>query len=526
MSDKRRFFKHTLIFGIGGIIGQVVPFLLLPLYTNYLTPDEYGLLDVIFMASGIITTVFLVGGIQLAAMTFYKQAESEEARRRVAITVSLLLWCAIATAIAASIYFVDDIARLLKIDATQILAFGLTIILLEALIAVPMTLTQARLESLRFVLTNLAMAFSRLVLSIYFVAWLEWGIWGFLYAQAIVVIVSSIYLTYRELRIGSIYPDTTKWKDILKFSLPLVPTGILAFIYEASGRIAVLHIGPYENEAAALGAVGLFALANRLMSVSQFMGVAPIRQVWMVERYDIYKKPDASYVFGNFALRLLCVQAFAVLFISVFSVEIVRTLCAPGFHDAAPLIPLLGLYFTLLLLAMQMGGTFSITRKTHYQMFCTAFMLPFALLFMYLLVPRWGVTGAIFAQILAYIAYVGIIYFVTQRLFYVRYPFGKIAILSIITVFCYGLSLLCGHGIVLNTMPPEEFAELTRWGKMVDAWNRIQWLSNFAKAGILCLWGALVWFSGVLLQEDKALALRVFKRGLYKLRLYLKRRGT
>jgi len=520
MSDKRRFFKHTLIFGVGGIIGQVVPFLLLPLYTNYLTPSEYGILDMIHLSSDIIATVFLVGGIRLAAMTFYKQAESEEARRRVAITVSLLLWCAVATAIAAAIWFVDDIARLLKTNETKILAFGLTVILLEALIAVPMTLTQARLESLRFVLTNLAMAVFRLGLCIYFVVGLEWGIWGFLYAQAIVTVVFGIYLTYRELRIGSIYPDTTKWRAILLFSLPLVPNGILAFIYGASGRMSVLHIGPYGDEIAAMGAVGLYALADRIMKASQFMGVVPMQQVWTVEMYEVYKRPEAPYVFGNFMLRLLCVQALAVLSISIFSSEIVRTLSGPYFHDAALLVPLFGLFSILILFANQMNNSFFITRKTNYLMFCTAFALPFVLLFMYFFVPRWGITGAIIAYILAYIAYVGIVYCVTQRLFYVRYPFGKMAILLIITVFCYALSLLCGHGIVLNTMPPEEFAELSRWEKMVDAWDRIQWLSNFAKAGILCLWGALVWFSGVLLREDKVLLIRVFKRGLQKLRLH------
>ena len=520
MSDKRRFFKHTLIFGVGGIIGQLVPFILLPLYTNYLTPAEYGILDVIHMASDIITTVFLVGGIRLAAMTFYKQAESEEARRRVAITVSLLLWIAVAAAIAASIYFVDYIDQFLKTGEKKILAFGLTIILLEALTAVPMTLTQARLESLRFVLTNLAMGLSRLVLCIYFVAGLEWGIWGFLYAQAIVVIVSGIYLTYREFRIGSIYPDTTKWKDILLFSLPLVPNGIFAFIYIASGRISVLNIGPYEGEIAAMGAVGLYALANRLMSVSRFLGVVPMQQVWTVEMYEVYKRPDASCVFGNFAHRLLCIQAFAVLFISIFSLEIVRTLCASDFHAAAALIPLFGLYSILTLFTVQMNNTFFITRKTHYNMLCTVCTLYFAILFMCHFVPRWGITGAILAYILTHIAYCGIVYCVTQRIFRVRYPFGKIAILLTITALCYTLSLLCGHGIALNTMTADEFAELSRWEKIIDAWDRIQWLTNIAKMGIMCLWGVLIWFSGVLSNEDKTLALQVFKKGLKKLRLY------
>jgi O-antigen/teichoic acid export membrane protein len=218
MSDKRRFFKHTLIFGIGGAVGQLVPLILLPLYTNYLATSEYGTLDIITRTASIINTVFLVGGIRLAAMTFYKQAESEEARHRIAITISTLLWLVVACAIAVSVYCVDYIDLFLNTGETDILAFGLAVTLLDALVAVPMTLTQARLESLRFVLTNLTMGVTRLGLTIYFVAGLRWGILGVLYAQAIVAFVSIIYLTSRELRLGSLCPDTRKWKEILLFS--------------------------------------------------------------------------------------------------------------------------------------------------------------------------------------------------------------------------------------------------------------------------------------------------------------------
>jgi len=519
MSSKRQFFKHTLIFGVGGIVGQLVPLILLPLYTNYLAPTEYGTLDLIALASDIINTVFLIGGIRLAAMTFYKQAESEEARRRIAITISSLLWLAIAIAISLSIFFIDYLDLFLKTGQKEILACGLAITLLEGLVTVPMTLTQARLESLRFVLTNLAMAISRMVLCIYFVAGLEWGIWGVLYAQAMVTIVFGILLTYRELRLGSIYPDTSKWREILLFCLPLVPNGIFAFVVAASGRVSLLHCGPYEGEAAALGAVGLYALASRLVSVTYSMGVTPIQRVWTVEMYDVYKTPDAPHVFGNFLLRLLCVQVFFALLISLFATEIVRTVCDRSYHDAAALIPLFGLYLLLTLFATQMSNTFFITRKTNYNLYCTALMLPFVFLFMDLLVPRWGMMGAVIAYNLAYLPYIGIMYYLTQRLFRVCYPLGKMALLLTITVLCYVLSLLCGSGVELSALSIDEFSALSREEKVMDAWNRIQWLPNIAKMGIMFLWGVLVWFSGILSQEDKALAIRVCKRGLQKLRL-------
>jgi len=166
-----------------------------------------------------------------------------------------------------------------------------------------------------------------------------------------------------------------------------------------------------------------------------------------------------------------------------------------------------------------MNNTFFITRKTNYNFYCTLFSLPFMLLFLCHLVPRWGITGAILAHFFAHLFYVGFVYFFTQRLFAVRYPFGKMAALLTITIACYGVSLLCGSGIELSSITAEQFKELSLWEKVGDAWNRIQWISIIAKMGVMLLWGILIWFSSILSQEDKALVLRVLKRGLKKLHL-------
>ena len=34
--------RHSLVYGIGGLVSRVVAVLLLPVYTHYLTPADYG----------------------------------------------------------------------------------------------------------------------------------------------------------------------------------------------------------------------------------------------------------------------------------------------------------------------------------------------------------------------------------------------------------------------------------------------------------------------------------------------------
>jgi hypothetical protein len=139
------------------------------------------------------------------------------------------------------------------------------------------------------------------------------------------------------------------------------------------------------------------------------------------------------------------------------------------------------------------------------------------MLLMYLLVPRWGIMGAAIAWMFSQAIYAGIVYGFTQRLFFVHYPFGRMAALLAITFFCYGVSLFCGHGIELSSLSAEQFKTLSRGEKIVDAWDRIQWFSLIARMGVFLLWGILIWFSGVLFADDKAAVIRILKKGLRKI---------
>ncbi|GHT11443.1 polysaccharide biosynthesis protein [Planctomycetales bacterium] len=516
MSEKRTFLKHTLIFGIGGTLAQIVPLILFPLYTNYLTPEEYGVLDIIIRVSEIINTVFLIGGIRLAVMTFYKQAANEEERRHIAITVSLLLWFAVTVSIVMSVYFVNIIEIFFKTGDTRLLAFGLITVLLEPFVGVPMTLLQARLESTRFVLTNLLILLLRLILCIIFVAGFRFGVWGVLYAQMLINILAGVYLNFQEFRVSSLRPDMSKWKEIFFFALPLVPNGILSFIFYMSDRFFLLHFGPYPTAAAAMGACGIYALADRLASFTLSLGASPLTVVWKVKMYDVYPRTDAPFVFGNFIFRLLCVQMFFALGVSVFANEVVRTVCDQTYQEAAVLVPVFAAIICITLLGDFMFNTFYITRHTNYNFICNLTVVPFMLALVYFLVPRWGVIGAAAGLLIGRCLLTAVIFAVTQRFFKIRYPFGKLTVLIGITAICFVLSIYCGQGIELNTMPADVYNSLSKWQKLADAFGRVHALPFCLKGTVLGLWCAAVWFSGIVSRDDKDFILQMLRKVVRK----------
>src|SRR5271169_5589368 len=66
------FVKHAAIYGIGLLLLRVVGFALLPLYTAYLAPADFGILELIQRTGEVILICLMVNGLRLAALTLYQ----------------------------------------------------------------------------------------------------------------------------------------------------------------------------------------------------------------------------------------------------------------------------------------------------------------------------------------------------------------------------------------------------------------------------------------------------------------------
>ncbi|HBP87915.1 MAG TPA: hypothetical protein DD706_09485, partial [Nitrospiraceae bacterium] len=60
-SDMKRLFKHSSIYALGGIVNRAGAFILLPLYTSYLTPSEYGTLELVYGVTALVSSLLGVG---------------------------------------------------------------------------------------------------------------------------------------------------------------------------------------------------------------------------------------------------------------------------------------------------------------------------------------------------------------------------------------------------------------------------------------------------------------------------------
>jgi O-antigen/teichoic acid export membrane protein len=216
MND-RSFIKHAAVYGLASLLVQAGGFILLPLYTHCLTPSDYGVLEILGRPAETVGTCLVFGGFRQALLTFYQQSHSEMERRKVVATTLSLFGLTTLAGGGLVLAMAGPLTGLLNgfmhRDAPGISAWLLRLailaILLEPLSQIPLTLIQARVESIRFVSITLTQFLVRIGLCVLFVKCLNGGVAGALGATALMGAMFGVGLCLREVWRRPAWPDNS-----------------------------------------------------------------------------------------------------------------------------------------------------------------------------------------------------------------------------------------------------------------------------------------------------------------------------
>src|SRR5579875_2188615 len=174
MISSRSFLKHAAVYGLASLLVQAGGFVLLPLYTRYLTPTDYGVLEVLNRLAETVGTCLMFGGLRQAMLTFYQQSSNETERRQVVATMFSLLGTTIVVGGGLILALAGPLSGLLNQLVHSggapihpgLLRLALLAVLLEPFVQLPLTLLQARVESVRFVSINVSQFLLRIALCV------------------------------------------------------------------------------------------------------------------------------------------------------------------------------------------------------------------------------------------------------------------------------------------------------------------------------------------------------------------------
>lgn len=435
----RRISSQTLIYGLGDAVTRIAGLLLLPIYTRFLSPDDYGKLALITLFSTVVA-LFLDFGQRTAFFRFYFENESPEARRRLTGTVLIFLLVAAAVISIPIILFFDRIAPALVRDVSlrSLIRIALIGVFFEVGSAIPFAIFRAKQYAGRYAVLSFSRFLISVVLNITAIVWLHWGVVGLVYASLItsaLFFVICIALTVRDIEWTV---DFGLLKQLLRFGLPLVPA---AFAYWALNLSDRFFLQKYAD----LSQLGLYSISYSIAGILH-MVIGWFNTAYAPYCYSIVKDENAQTVYARVMVYAITVLTLIGLGLSLFAHEALAVLTPPAYHGAARIVPLIVLSYLFFEVYYLFSFGFDLVRKTGYAPFIIGAGAIINFGFNLLLIPRFGMVGAAVATVLSYMLLPIIEYPIVRRLYPVPYEWGRLAKLLTISIAIYLIGVMLKTG--------------------------------------------------------------------------------
>lgn len=326
--------KHSAIYAFGTMLRRLTGLIMLPIYTQYLTPADYGVVELLGMAIEI--TGILIGlRISQAMFRYYILAESLDEKQEV---VSTVLFTVIVTSFvgAGALYvFAENLAVLIFGNTEYILEFRLFAFTLvtNAISAVGLSYLRARQLPVLFVAINIASLLIQVCLNVYLVVILDMHVTGVVYSALISGAIISIGLMSYVLKNVSFRYSGDIAIKLIRFVSPLIVASIGAFYVAYADKYFIRLYG-------SLADVGLYALAARVSSILATVFEA-FNMSWGADRFEIVKKENANEIFEQ-VFRFISALLFIMgVGLALFANDFFHAMTSPEFYSASSVVPVL-----------------------------------------------------------------------------------------------------------------------------------------------------------------------------------------
>lgn len=416
----RRLGRDTMLYGLGTVLARIVSFVMLPVYTRYLTPADYGLLQILDMALDI-AAILVSAGATAGLLRFYFKTRDPEARKDLLATA---WWIQVGLNAIGTLLLLAGSGVIWRValdgagtpGLVRLAALNFT---LGTLSGVPLALLQARQQPSRYIAVTLTRLVLQLSLNILFVVGMRLGPKGVLLSSFFTHLTLGLVLSAWLLRHTGIRWSTGAFRNLRRYGLPYQFAKAGTFILAFGDRFFLEH---YHG----LAVVGVYGIAYQFGFLLTGNVAGPFLRAWNPQRHALAhaarEERDRSYNRGFFYGDLLLVTVAVGL--SLFIRPVLHVMVTEEFRAAAALVPVILLAYLMQSWTYVVEFGIQVAERTRYSTYATWISVALILVLYAVLIPPFGGMGAAIATLGSTTARFLLHYYWSHQLWPVRYQWG------------------------------------------------------------------------------------------------------
>lgn len=444
--------KETALYGVSSILGKFLNWMMVPLYTYVLQKSsDYGIVTNLYSWTTLLLVV-LTYGMESGFLRFANK-HSDQSDKVYSTTLISVGFTSLLFALTC-IFFRQPIAGFLGYpNHSEFIALLAAVVAMDAFGAIPYVYLRYKNRPVRFVAINMLGIFANIVLNIFFLIicpWLmnhypasvdwfyhpDYGVGYVFLANILSTALVTIALLF-DVFVVKFEFDFQLWKQMLRYSLPLLVLGIALIMNQTLDKILFPFLRPGEAGQSELGIYG----ATSKMALIIVMFTQAFRNSYEPIFFSQKKSPGSTETYADAMKFYVQIALFFFLGMVLF-LDIFKYIIRADYWVGLKIVPVVMMSYLFQGVFFNLSIWYKINDKTLYGAWFSLIGTIIIVALNFLLVPRFSYTGSAWAAFFCYLTMMLIAFVYSQKYMPVRYDFktiglytGVAVIISVVSFF-------------------------------------------------------------------------------------------
>ncbi|OIP01488.1 MAG: hypothetical protein AUJ98_04365 [Bacteroidetes bacterium CG2_30_33_31] len=453
MSSLRQLASQTAVYGLSSILGRILGYLMVPLYTRVLTEGSYGSVVEMYSYSALLL-IILTYGMETA---FFRFAQSTGRRSDVFGTAFLSIFISSLLFLFLIIFFSNNISELIRYASRPDYIIYIALMLFfDAINTIPFANLRAENKAKKFVIIRLTGIFMNIGLNLILILLMPYIINNFhgdlsdflrtIYKDDdrvsyifISNVLSSGFMSLmfipQFLKLKLVF-DVEIWKKLMIYALPLLVFGLAGAVNEVLDRVLLKYLLPENIAMAQLGIYGACYKVSIIMTIF----IQAYRYAAEPFFFAQEKEKDSMKTYARL-MNYFVITTSIIFLATMLYIDVAMLLVGKPFRVGISVIPILLLANLFLGVYYNLSIWYKLTDRTRFGAYISLVGAVITIVLNIYWIPRFGYLGSAWATLICYASMMFISYFIGKKYYPIPYDWKSSILVVGLALAFYQISL-------------------------------------------------------------------------------------